>query len=251
MNFVSGVVDIIKPRIDDSGADRMNYYYTTMIIMGVSVMISARQVATQLIYYQWVPFIMGLEALFFFLPAKVWGLMNRSSGMNIESMVKTAQSADDADTADREKGIAIICLHLEDCIKLQAARREGATFWKHIVKLGKLDGTYLAKWFVVVFFYTLIDTFQLLLKNRLHGSQAKYVRKYLTLRGTDELFVDQFCTTKISTDIMIILRIITNHSSEFVTRDILALLWKDFRKNIHNDTHDSALYDETRSLTKA
>ncbi|CAJ0955292.1 unnamed protein product, partial [Mesorhabditis belari] len=388
MNFLSGAADLIKPRIDDMGADRMNYCYTTIIIALFSMGLTARQyvgtplqcwvpqqfsdaweqyaenycfvyntywvnpdsqipgnvqdrIASQLIYYQWAPFIMGLEAFFFFSLGKVWGILNRRSGLNIESLVKTAQNADEADKTERDKGIAIICLHLEDSIKLQRARGEQASFIKHLVKLGKLDGTYLANiylftkllylfnliaqflamnqflgqrnhlwgasilsdiisgsnwedtgnfpriamcdfevrvfggfhrysvqcmlvlnmfnekiflflfwWFVAVFFYTVLDTVQLCLKNRLGRSKVNYVRKYLTLRSTDERFVEQFCNSNFSTDIMIILRIITIHSSEFITRDVLSSLWKEFRQKIHDDLHEDFFSDETMSLTK-
>ncbi|VDO19620.1 unnamed protein product [Heligmosomoides polygyrus] len=43
MNFLSSAVSSIKPRLDDYGTDRLNYYYSTMVIMVLSVTITAKQ----------------------------------------------------------------------------------------------------------------------------------------------------------------------------------------------------------------
>ena len=140
-------------RVDDSGMDRTNYYYSSMMIIVCSVTITARQyvgsplqcwvpaqftsawekyaedycfvyntywvkpdqevptsveerISQQLIYYQWwtlfstnkvkirVPFIMALEAAFFYFPAMFWGQMSSKSGLNIVNIVEIAQKAE-------------------------------------------------------------------------------------------------------------------------------------------------------------
>lgn len=48
----------------------------------------------QLIYYQWVPFLMALEAGFFYLPMIFWSQTNGKSGINIANMVKTVEGTD-------------------------------------------------------------------------------------------------------------------------------------------------------------
>uniref|UniRef100_A0A914MTQ9 Uncharacterized protein n=1 Tax=Meloidogyne incognita TaxID=6306 RepID=A0A914MTQ9_MELIC len=37
MNFLGSALTTIKPRKDDTLIDRLNYYYTSMIIIGLSV----------------------------------------------------------------------------------------------------------------------------------------------------------------------------------------------------------------------
>jgi hypothetical protein len=45
------------------------------------------RVNRQLIYYQWVPFLMALEAGFFYFPVLFWAQTNNKSGLNISAMV--------------------------------------------------------------------------------------------------------------------------------------------------------------------
>ncbi|EPB66858.1 Innexin [Ancylostoma ceylanicum] len=176
------LADTLQKGLDDSGIDRLNYYYSTMVIMVLSVTITAKQyvgsplqcwvpaqftkaweqyaenycfvyntywvrpdedvpesvdtrsvtniytnlvqrIAQQLIYYQWVPFIMALEAALFYLPVIFW-----------------------SQDAGKEKKVNVICTHLEDSVELQHSRCEGASFLRHIAKFGQLDGTYVSKW---------------------------------------------------------------------------------------------------------
>jgi hypothetical protein len=41
-------------------------------------------------YYQWVPFVLALQALLFYLPRMVWSMLNKQSGLNITSLIQTA-----------------------------------------------------------------------------------------------------------------------------------------------------------------
>ncbi|KAK6038052.1 Innexin [Cooperia oncophora] len=212
-------------RLDDYGTDRLNYYYTTMVIMVLSVTITAKQyvgsplqcwvpaqfskaweqyaedycfvyntywvrpddeiptsvdtrsvdsrfatardddsqitalifrIAQQLLYYQWVPFIMALEAAFFYLPVIFWSHVNNRSGLNVENLVRMAVAAETAEDSGREKKVSTICTHLEHSVELQMSLGEGATFLTHLSKFGQLDGTYVCKFVSVLF---VIDQF--------------------------------------------------------------------------------------------
>lgn len=41
--MLGSMFSMVKPRLDDLGTDRLNYYYSTLIIMGMSLTITARQ----------------------------------------------------------------------------------------------------------------------------------------------------------------------------------------------------------------
>lgn len=43
MNFLGSFLSAIKPRTDDDPIDRVNYYYTVVIILVFSITISAKQ----------------------------------------------------------------------------------------------------------------------------------------------------------------------------------------------------------------
>ncbi|VDL79832.1 unnamed protein product [Nippostrongylus brasiliensis] len=222
MNFLSSAVSSIKPRLDDCGTDRLNYYYSTMVIMVLSVTITAKQyvgaplqcwvpaqfsraweqyaenycfvyntywvrpdeeipdsvdtrVAQQLIYYQWVPFIMALEAAFFYLPVIFWSQVNNRSGLNVENLVRMAVAAETAEDSGREKKLSAICNHLEDSIILQSSRRDGATFFTHIAKFGQLDGTYVSNIYMITkILYVINLIVQFLMMNKFLGQNDPY-----------------------------------------------------------------------------
>uniref|UniRef100_A0A914N201 Innexin n=1 Tax=Meloidogyne incognita TaxID=6306 RepID=A0A914N201_MELIC len=50
------------------------------------------RVNRQLFYYQWVPFLMALEAGFFYFPVLLWSKTNKKSGINITAMIEQKES---------------------------------------------------------------------------------------------------------------------------------------------------------------
>uniref|UniRef100_A0A1I7XQG5 Innexin n=1 Tax=Heterorhabditis bacteriophora TaxID=37862 RepID=A0A1I7XQG5_HETBA len=260
MNLLGSAVTAIKPRLDDSGTDRLNYYYSTVVIMALSITITAKQyvgsplqcwvpaqftkaweqyaenycfvyntywvppeenvpksvearITQQLIYYQWVPFIMALEAAFFYLPVLFWGQMSNKSGLNIENLIRTAQNAETEEGSEREKKVAQICGHFEDSIRLQMARRDGATLFTRITKFGKLDGT--------------------------------YISKFVKHKADEELLMKEFCL-KVNSDMIILLSMISGHANEIITTEILQQLWES-HKLINNGLSINVLINEEKT----
>jgi hypothetical protein len=54
MNFLGNAITAIKPRLDDTVVDRLNYYYSTVIIVVMSITLTARQYVGQPLQC-WVP----------------------------------------------------------------------------------------------------------------------------------------------------------------------------------------------------
>lgn len=54
MNLLGSAITAIKPRLDDTVVDRLNYYYSTVIIMVMSITLTARQYVGQPLQC-WVP----------------------------------------------------------------------------------------------------------------------------------------------------------------------------------------------------
>lgn len=54
MNLLGSALTAIKPRLDDTVVDRLNYYYSTIMIMVMSVTLTARQYVGQPLQC-WVP----------------------------------------------------------------------------------------------------------------------------------------------------------------------------------------------------
>ncbi|KJH46388.1 innexin-3 family protein [Dictyocaulus viviparus] len=236
MNFLSSAVTTIKPRLDDFGTDRLNYYYSTMVIMILSITITARQyvgsplqcwvpaqftkaweqyaenycfvyntywvrpddevpesidrrVAQQLIYYQWVPFIMALEAAFFYLPVIFWSQVNNRSGLNVENLVRLAVDAETSDDSERTKKVEAICTHLEESVQLQMTRRDNATLFNYILQFGQLNGTYVSNVYLITkILYVVNLIMQFIMMNKFLGQNDPYWGAHILsdiLTGTD------------------------------------------------------------------
>ncbi|KAE9416424.1 hypothetical protein Angca_009129, partial [Angiostrongylus cantonensis] len=223
-------------RLDDFGTDRLNYYYSTMVIMVLSVTITAKQyvgsplqcwvpaqftkaweqyaenycfvyntywvrpddkipesvdtrVSQQLIYYQWVPFIMALEAAFFYLPVIFWSQVNNKSGLNVENLVRLAIAAETSEDSGKEKKVAAICTHLEDSVQLQMTRQDGATLLTRVLRLGQLNGTYVCNVYLITkILYVINLVMQFIMMNKFLGQNDPYWGIHILsdiLTGTD------------------------------------------------------------------
>lgn len=53
-------------------------------------------------YYQWVPIVLALQALMFFLPNFIWTTFNWQSGIHLEEILKKAKNLDRPDATNRE-----------------------------------------------------------------------------------------------------------------------------------------------------
>lgn len=127
MDHLGAFVAALQPRYDDDIVDRVHYYYTSLMLLLLSITISAKQYVGQPIqcwvpaqftgpweqysenycfvqntywlpltdyipkdheqrhqrvlgYYQWVPFVLALQALFFYIPNVIWKALNWQSG---------------------------------------------------------------------------------------------------------------------------------------------------------------------------
>lgn len=65
-------------------------------------------------YYQWVPFVLGLQSLFFYFPLVAWRMVcNKHFGGDLFSLVKAASHGvtDNIETRDRAVHRIAMCIH--------------------------------------------------------------------------------------------------------------------------------------------
>lgn len=79
----------------------------------------------ELTYYQWVPFVLALQALMFYLPSAIWQLLNWQSGVHISDLVSTALKCIDNDEATRVKTVQQLTRHIELTIVKQRSHKTG------------------------------------------------------------------------------------------------------------------------------
>ncbi|TMS38598.1 hypothetical protein L596_005288 [Steinernema carpocapsae] len=73
----------------------------------------------QIGYYQWVPFVLALAALMFYMPATVWRTMAAQSGLNVSLVLQLACQDQNLDPLIRDRNVDVIVRHVDDALKYQ------------------------------------------------------------------------------------------------------------------------------------
>ncbi|XP_063711190.1 innexin unc-9-like isoform X2 [Symsagittifera roscoffensis] len=98
-------------------------------------------------YYQWVPIVLTIQAMFFYIPRKLWRMAGKRSGLDIDNIVVTATTFENAVSNEvREKTIQHIARHLDRYFGSQREYRRGC--WPQCKQVfcfmcNRRQGTYL------------------------------------------------------------------------------------------------------------
>ncbi|CAK5074068.1 unnamed protein product [Meloidogyne enterolobii] len=169
--YFASAVKSIQFHVDDDIIDKLNYYYTTAIIIGNFQTIFAILVSTkeylgapiqcwvpatftepmeqytenycfvqstyflplndyipkilsereqrQIGYYQWVPFVLALKALLFYVPTIVWRLLSWQSGIHVQSLVQMACDSRLLDAESRQRAMQTIATNVEEALHVK------------------------------------------------------------------------------------------------------------------------------------
>ncbi|KRY70821.1 Innexin unc-7, partial [Trichinella pseudospiralis] len=216
MHFLTSVLKSIEPRIDDDFVDRLNYYYTSGVIIMMAILVSAKQYAghpiecwvpaqftkameqytenfcwiqntywvpfddfipqrsdereeRQIGYYQWVPFVLAIEALMFYIPTSVWRFMNAQSGINILGVLELACDSRNIEPQNRLYTVNVLARHIDDALRYQRdfGRKERSVYLWAFIRIGKFYGAYVTLMYCFVKFLYFINVFgQFFLLNR-------------------------------------------------------------------------------------
>ncbi|GMT00551.1 hypothetical protein PENTCL1PPCAC_22725 [Pristionchus entomophagus] len=216
MFFLDIFVKALKPQFDDDSIDRLNYYYTPMLLVIFALTLSAKQYVGQPIqcwipaqftgaweqysenycfvqntyflplhhyipndvedreskeigYYQWVPFILGLQAILFYLPALVWRILNWQSGLAVKSLVRMSQDTGNLKADGRVASIQVVASHIHDALSMNSRM---ANYSK--VKFLH-NGSYLTSIYLLIKVFYLVQVFmQFIILNSFLSTQYTF-----------------------------------------------------------------------------
>jgi hypothetical protein len=146
----------------------------------------------QLGYYQWVPFILAIQAMLFYVPVLFWRQFNWQSGrpmctvptcehayagIDVESIVKMAADTANIASDSREKAVNTVSRHIWDAIELQRhfLGADHGSYFTIISTCGKTRGVY-------------VSCVYLFCKFMYIGNLVRFYMPFLT-------FVDRHCFT--------------------------------------------------------
>ncbi|XP_050418388.1 innexin unc-9 isoform X2 [Patella vulgata] len=108
----------------------------------------------ELTYYQWVPVVLLIQALMFYLPCIIWRLLNGQSGINVDRIVSLASDAQYESPEVRMRTIKYVVRHIDRCLDNQRESRHSCCVkLRHILsaKLSLLCGKRYGNYLVAVY----------------------------------------------------------------------------------------------------
>ena len=131
-------------------------------------------------YYQWVPIVLLVQALCFYLPCMVWRVFSDRSGINMNNLVEAAETIQNALYPERrDKTIKYMTRHLDHYLDYQKEYREGCCVsMRHFMAkycylvCGNRYGNYLVALYMTVKFLYFVNVIgQLFLLNAFLGTE--------------------------------------------------------------------------------
>jgi len=108
-------------------------------------------------YYQWVPLMLLLQSLMFYLPSVVWAINNTRPGLDINRMVLLVSGMDSINPDIRDKSIKFICRHFDLALAYQREYRQSRfrqclqCLSRNICfPIGRIYGNYLTSLYIFV-----------------------------------------------------------------------------------------------------
>ena len=107
--------------------------------------------AFPLAYYQWIPFILLLMSVLFYIPSILWHALATKTGFDIANLVKTLHSMEQLNPDIRDRTLRYIAKHIDRALEIQ--REMGTGFFSQfkralrrycpVLIIGRAQGNYL------------------------------------------------------------------------------------------------------------
>uniref|UniRef100_A0A183CIR8 Innexin n=1 Tax=Globodera pallida TaxID=36090 RepID=A0A183CIR8_GLOPA len=130
---------VVKEQTLADSVDWLNYYCSSILLAFFALAISAKQYfgqaincwvpnefkgswenkrADQITYYRWVPVVLAIQALLFWLPNWLWNMLHKQTAVNARSVVHEACKSRALVGAEREKEIEALAGYISDTVSV-------------------------------------------------------------------------------------------------------------------------------------
>ncbi|KAL7057486.1 hypothetical protein AAHC03_016693 [Spirometra sp. Aus1] len=144
---------------------------------------TAEREERKLLYYQWVPFVLMIQAFLFNFPCIIWRLFNWQSGIHLSSIMEVSCDIEMIrDPESRKSNISYVARHIEDALTSQREYRGGCTIgFRHFLArscclwFGKRYGNYLICLYLItkaLYIFNVVGQFFLM--NRILGTNYTF-----------------------------------------------------------------------------
>lgn len=120
-------------------------------------------------YYQWVPFVLALQALFFFAPMLFWRTFSWQSGIWVKGLMNSVAQVSQLDEEKRRKSAFVVAKHLEGCVRVQ--KDLPGNRWRRFTPFGAHFGSYVSVVYLITKCLSLLNVLvQLWIMNQFLGT---------------------------------------------------------------------------------
>ncbi|KAL3082944.1 hypothetical protein niasHS_010746 [Heterodera schachtii] len=121
-------------------------------------------------YYQWVPFVLGLQGILFYFPSLVWRIFNWQSGVAVKGIIQMCEDVGNMQVDKRMGSVEVVATHIRDSLKMQQSLSNGFLLSGLFRRGTYLNWLYLA----IKMLYLIQVVFQFVLLNNFLGSSYSF-----------------------------------------------------------------------------
>ncbi|KHN74783.1 Innexin-3 [Toxocara canis] len=119
-------------------------------------------------YYQWVPIVLALQALMFFIPSWIWKTLHKQSGIDLDTIVKEAKSMRAARSEERKEEVTKLAAFVEESLEMGDRR---AQYHLLCLNFGRSLGSYVSVLYIFVKLLYVLNIFtQFVILNNFLGT---------------------------------------------------------------------------------
>nr|CAD2189398.1 unnamed protein product [Meloidogyne enterolobii]CAD2195262.1 unnamed protein product [Meloidogyne enterolobii] len=106
-------------------------------------------------YYQWVPIMLALQAVMFYLPNWIWKTLHQQSGVDLETAIADARSLRSMSSSKRQQEMNKLAQYLNETLELHETHRTPRYFL--CLRFGRSLGSYVSSLYLFIKFLYLVN----------------------------------------------------------------------------------------------